>query len=113
LLFHFHALLELSLKFLLKTLDKESSLKLYVGNLCHSVTEAELTKLFSCYGAVKGAQIVKDHHTRQSKNFAYITMPCAKEGRNALAGMDGHIINQRPMVVKEARTRDERHGLGW
>jgi len=113
LLFHFLALLELSLKFLLETLKKENSLKLYVGNLSHCVTEAELTKLFSCYGAVKDAHIVKDHHTRQSKNFAYITMPCAKEGRNALAGMDGHTINKRPMVVKEARSRDERLGLAW
>jgi len=88
-------------------------LKLYVGNLCHLVTEKELTKLFSWYGVVKFVHIVKDHHTRQSKNFAYIIMPCANEGHNALAGMDGHIINQRPMVVKEARPRDKRHGLGW
>ena len=88
-------------------------MKLYVGNLCHCVTEAELTELFSCYGAVKRAQIIKDHHTRQSKNFAYITMSCAKEGRNALAGMDGHAVNKRPLIVKEARPRDERFGLGW
>ena len=88
-------------------------MKLYVGNLCHCVTEAELTILFSCYGAVERVRIVKDHHTRQSKNFAYITMPCPKEGRNALAGMDGHIVNRRPMIVKEARPRDERLGLGW
>ena len=88
-------------------------MKLYVGNLCHCVTEADLTELFSCYGVVKCAHIVKDHHTRQSKNFAYITMPCTEEGRNALAGLDGLSVNQRPMVVKEARSRDERHGLGW
>ena len=88
-------------------------MKLYIGNLCHSVTEAELSELFSPYGAVSRVHIVKDHHTRQSKNFAYITMPCPKEGRNALAGMDGQAVNQRPMIVKEARARDERLGLGW
>jgi len=98
---------------LLEPVAKENSLKLYVGNLCHSTTEADLTKLFSCYGAVKGACIIKDHHTRQSKNFGYITMQCAKEGRRALAGMDGQTVNRRPIVVKEARTRDQRLGLGW
>jgi RNA recognition motif-containing protein len=88
-------------------------LKLYVGNLCHSVTEAELTTLFSCYGAVKCARIVKDHHTRQSKNFGYIEMPSAQEGRKALAGMDGHAVNNRRLVVREARPRDQRLGSGW
>jgi len=87
-------------------------LKLYVGNLCHSVTEAKLTELFSCFGVVKRAFIIKDHHTRQSKNFGYIEMSSG-DGHDALAGMDGQAVNQRLLVVKEARPRDERLGLGW
>lgn len=88
-------------------------MKLYVGNLCHSVTEAELTELFSCYGEVRRACIIKDHHTRQSKNFAYIEMPSTLDGNKALAGMNGQAFNQRLLVVREARSRDERLGLGW
>ena len=88
-------------------------MKLYVGNLCHSMTEATLTELFSPYGAVKRTHIIKDHHTRQSKNFGYIEMSSARDGRKALAGMDGHPVNMRPMIVREARPRDERLGQGW
>ena len=88
-------------------------MKLYVGNLCHCVTEAELTALFSSYGAVTRTRIIKDHHTRQSKNFGYIEMSNNQEGRMALAGMDGHAVHERPLVVKEARSRDKRQGLGW
>ena len=88
-------------------------MKLYVGNLCHSMTEAKLTELFSCFGVVKRAHIIKDHHTRQSKNFGYIEMSSLQDGRDALAGMDGQTVNHRLLVVREARPRDERFGLGW
>lgn len=88
-------------------------MKLYVGNLSHFITEKELAKLFSCYGTVNRACIIKDHHTRQSKNFGYIEMLDTKDGRKALADMDGHLVGMRPMVVKEARCRDERQGQGW
>ncbi len=88
-------------------------MKLYVGNLCRFVTEAQLTALFSSYGAVIRVFLIKDHHTRQSKNFGYIEMSNVKDGRDAVAGLDGQSINQRLLVVREARSRDERRGQAW
>ncbi|MCK5227998.1 MAG: RNA-binding protein, partial [Desulfobulbaceae bacterium] len=49
-------------------------MKLYVGNLSHAMTEKELVKLFSSYGDVTGVNIIKDYHTRQSKNFGYLEL---------------------------------------
>ena len=88
-------------------------MKLYVGNLCPFITEAQLTALFSGYGAVTRVFLIKDHHTRQSKNFGYIEMSNVKDGRDAVAGLDGQLVNQRLLVVREARSRDEREGQAW
>ncbi|MCK5405012.1 MAG: hypothetical protein KAI75_07260 [Desulfobulbaceae bacterium] len=87
-------------------------MKLYVGNLSHAMTEKELVKLFSSYGDVTGVNIIKDHHTRQSKNFGYIELS-QEDGYRAVEEMNGRVVNRRSLVVKETRSRDERKGQGW
>ncbi|MBU0729757.1 MAG: RNA-binding protein [Proteobacteria bacterium] len=88
-------------------------MKLYVGNLMYNMTDIELSNLFSTYGAVVNAQIITDHYTRQSKNFGYVKMSSRTAGKIALQNLHGKKINNRKIIVKEARPRDERMGLGW
>jgi RNA recognition motif-containing protein len=78
------------------------------------MSESELKKLFSSHGiVVKNVHIISDHYTRQSKCFGYVEMQCKKEMSKAVDMLHGKAINKRLLVVKEARSRDERHGQLW
>jgi len=88
-------------------------MEIYVGNLTHTMTARQVEELFAAYGRVRTVRIVTDHFTRQSKNFGYVVMAMREDGRNALAALHGRNVNDRLLVVKEARHRDERMGSGW
>ena len=88
-------------------------MKLYVGNLDHSVTDCHLNALFSQVGRVVKARVIKDYYTRQSKGFGYVVMAEQDAGVLAIEAMNGKMVNARPLVVNEARPRDQRLGLGW
>lgn len=88
-------------------------MKLYVGNLIYTMTDFELEALFSAHGSVVSVNIINDHFTRQSKCFGYVKMLNRADGHDAITTLHGKNINNRPLVVKEARPRDEREGQGW
>ncbi len=84
-------------------------MRIYVGNLCYTMTEIDLRTLFSPHGLVQKVNLISDHYTRQSKCFGYVQMDDRKEGCSAILALNGKEINDRPLVVKEARPRDERY----
>ncbi len=84
---------------------------LYVGNLSYTMTETDLDALFSHHGSVLKVNLVSDYFTRQSKCFAYVEMVDRKEASCAMGALNGTSVNERSLVVKEARPRDERTGL--
>ena len=88
-------------------------MELYVGNLIYTMTDSELRTLFSSHGAVVSARIINDHFTRQSKCFGYVKMLHSKDGSQAMKTLHGKNINDRLLIVKEARSRHERQGQGW
>ena len=89
-------------------------MELYVGNLIPTMSELDLKKIFSSHGfAVKSVHIISDHYTRQSKCFGYVEIQCKKEVSKAVEMLHGKTINERLLVVKEARSRDERRGNPW
>ncbi len=49
-------------------------MKLYVGNLGYGIGDSELEKLFSAYGNVSSAQVIKDRDTGRSKGFGFVEM---------------------------------------
>ncbi|MEW6428759.1 MAG: RNA-binding protein [Thermodesulfobacteriota bacterium] len=87
-------------------------MKLYVGNFSHTMTESGLETLFSAYGEVESVRIITDHYTRQSKCFGYVIM-AELAARNSMTGLDGRTVDERILVVREARPRDQRLGCGW
>jgi RNA recognition motif-containing protein len=86
---------------------------LYVGNLSHTITETDLKILFSSYGLILEVNLVSDHFTRQSKCFGYVNMADEDEGHNALRALNGTMHQDRLLVIKKARSRDERRGHPW
>jgi RNA recognition motif-containing protein len=89
------------------------TMKLYVGNLVYNMTESELHDLFSACGPVVSVRIITDHFTRQSKNFGYVEMSTPGDSLRAVEQLNGKQINNRNLVVRQARPRGERRGCGW
>jgi len=83
---------------------------LYVGNLGTGITEDELRKAFTVYGAVQSVNIINDRDTGRSRGFAFVEMENDKEAQNALAGLNGSTLGSVTVTVNEARPRPVRTG---
>ena len=88
------------------------SMKLYVGNLPHQMTEAELNTLFSEAGYVASAKIITDRQTGQPRGFGFVEMESKAEGQKAIYMLNGRTIEGRPLTVNEARPQEKSFGGG-
>ncbi len=86
------------------------SMKLYVGNLPHSMTEAELNTLFSEAGEVSSAKIITDRQTGQPRGFGFVEMETKLEGQKAISMINGRAVEGRPLAVNEARPQQRSGG---
>src|SRR5215468_4628109 len=84
--------------------------KLYVGNLAYSVRDESLQESFSQFGTVTSAKVMMDRETGRSKGFGFVEMGSDAEAQAAINGMNGQPLEGRPVVVNEARPREERPG---
>ena len=84
--------------------------KLYVGNLAYSVRDESLQSAFSQFGTVTSAKVMMDRETGRSKGFGFVEMANDAEAQAAVNGMNGQALEGRPLVVNEARPREERPG---
>lgn len=79
------------------------SKKLFVGNIDWGTTDEDLMSMFSQFGAVEEAMIIKDRMSGKSKGFGFVTFSNAEDADKAIAEMDGHDLNGRKLAVSEAR----------
>ena len=61
--------------------------KLFVGNIPHSTTEAELRTLFAAHGAVEQVSVVTDRDTGRSRGFAFVEMTDSGEAEKGIEGI--------------------------
>ena len=78
---------------------------LYVGNVSHSTTEAELRSAFEVHGAVDKVSMVTDRDTGRSRGFAFVEMTNAAEADKAIAALDGAELGGRALKVNEAKPK--------
>lgn len=78
---------------------------LYVGNLPHATTEAELRGLFEAYGKVDRASLVTDRETGRSRGFGFVEMSEAGDADKAIAALSGKDFNGRALTVNEAKPK--------
>jgi len=81
---------------------------LYVGNLPHSTTEAELRQVFETHGAVDKITVVTDRETGRSRGFAFVEMTDAAEADKAIAALNGTDLGGRPLTINEAKPKTDR-----
>ena len=87
-------------------------MRLYVGNVPFSTTDGELRELFEPYGAVESATIITDRHTGRSRGFGFVEMNDPEEARKAMEALNESMVGGRPIVVNEARQRQDRGDRG-
>ena len=86
---------------------------LYVGNLPHSTTEAELRNLFEAHGAVEKITLVIDRDTGRSRGFGFVEMTNASEADKAIATLNGTDLGGRTLTINEAKPKSERPRGGF
>ena len=92
--------------------QKETGLRIYLGNLPYESAEEELEETFRQYGQVESVTIIKDRDTGRSKGFGFVEMPEDSEAQSAIDALNGQEMGGRALTVNEARPREERGGGG-
>ena len=88
-------------------------MNLYIGNLSHQATEADIQQAFEAFGRVTSATIIKDRASGESRGFAFVEMPAKDEAEAAMAGLAGKELLGKALIVNEAHPRaDDRRGGG-
>lgn len=87
-------------------------MNIYVGNLAKDAKEEELTELFSEYGKVVSAKILRDMFSQESRGFAFVEMQGQEDAKKAIEALNTHDFKGRKLVVNEARPRRDRKGGG-
>ena len=81
-------------------------MKIYVGNLPFSVDDEKLKEMFSSYGEIEEAQVIKNKFNNRSKGFGFVTLKDAGSATKAIAEMDQKELEGRPLKVNEAKPMD-------
>jgi RNA recognition motif-containing protein len=93
--------------------NKEFTMNLYIGNLSHEATEADVRQAFEAFGQVASAAVIKDKFSGESRGFGFVEMPASVEAEAAIAGLNGKEMLGRTLRVNEAHARpDNRHNGG-
>jgi RNA recognition motif-containing protein len=82
--------------------------RLYVGNLAKTTTEAELRTLFAQAGTVTAVEIIKDRDSGQNKGFAFVNMPEQVEAEKAISMFNAYSLAEHELKVNVAKPRVER-----
>jgi cold-inducible RNA-binding protein len=85
-------------------------MRIFVGNIAWSTTEAHLVQLFEVYGTVGRAHLATDRETGRPRGFGFVEMPDSAQAREAITELHGMEVGGRPLTVNEAREREDRGG---
>jgi RNA recognition motif-containing protein len=85
-------------------------MNIYVGNLSWSMTDDDLSNLFSQYGTVSSAKILKEKNTGRSKGFGFVEMEDDEAAKTAIAALNESEVQGRKLIVNESQPRPEGSG---
>lgn len=84
------------------------SVRLFVGNLPYSASEAEIRDHFSAVGQPSQIVIPTDRDTGRPRGFAFVDYDDRAVAERAIQQLDKQPFKGRPLAVSEARPRDAR-----
>src|SRR5260370_38879713 len=87
-------------------------MKIYVGNLSWTMTDDDLSNLFTQFGSVTSAKILKDKMNGRSKGFGFVEMEDDEAAKTAIANLNESEVQGRKLIVNESQPRQEGYGGG-
>ena len=84
--------------------------RVYVGNLSFDTPEDGVRKAFAAHGNVTEVKIVTDRATGRPRGFAFVTMGTDEEAAQAIAKLNGTMLDGRSLRVNEAEQKPDRQG---
>ena len=85
-------------------------MNIYVGNLSWTMTDDDLSNLFTQYGSVTSAKILKDKMNGRSKGFGFVEMEDDEAAKTAIATLNESEVQGRKLIVNESQPRPEGGG---
>jgi cold-inducible RNA-binding protein len=83
-------------------------MKVHVGNLSKSISDAELNAIVLPFGAPESAEVVKDRISGESRGYGFVVFNTTDEAQAAIAGLDGKDVEGQVLKVSEARSPKDR-----
>ena len=71
--------------------SRMSASKPKIGNLPWRMNDITLQQLFSAYGTVLGAKVVREEINGRSRGFGFVVMSTSAEMERAIAMLDGSV----------------------
>ena len=84
------------------------AVRLFVGNLTYSTTEADLRAYFGTVAAPSQVVLPVDRETGRPRGFAFVEYLDRAHAEDAIQKFNGQPFNGRPLAVSEARAREDR-----
>ncbi|WZY75458.1 hypothetical protein YC2023_021842 [Brassica napus] len=66
-------------------------------------TDQSLRQLFSPFGQIKEARLIKDSQTQRPKGFGFVTFESEDDAQKAMKALDGKIVDGRLIFVEAAK----------
>ena len=82
-------------------------MNIYVGNLSWTMTDDDLMNLFTEFGSVTSAKIIKDKMNGRSKGFGFVEMADDEAAKAAIAKLNETEVQGRKLIVNESQPRQE------
>jgi RNA recognition motif-containing protein len=86
--------------------------RIYVGNLAFNTTKQAVEAMFASAGDVHEVHIATDRDSGQPRGFGFVTMGTSEAAANAIATLNGAVLDGRALRVNEAQERPQRGGGG-
>ena len=80
-------------------------MNIYVGNLAHALTDADLRAAFSTFGKVKSARIIYDKKNGRSRGFGFVEMSDDIEGEAAMVALGQTELQGRKPRLGKAESK--------
>jgi cold-inducible RNA-binding protein len=84
------------------------AVRLFVGNLAYSTTEADLRTYFGAVAPPSQVVLPVDRETGRPRGFAFVEFTDRAHAEQAIQRFNGQVFNGRPLAVSEARAREDR-----
>jgi RNA recognition motif-containing protein len=84
------------------------AVRLFVGNLAYSTTEADLRSYFGTVAPPSQVVLPVDRETGRPRGFAFVEFLDRAHAEQAIQKFNGQVFNGRPLAVSEARAREDR-----